>query len=93
MVFKKSIHNIRNSVIRQIFEGVRVKNLEATYDFSKAFYSILRGKMKQILAYSLPKETVAAIMMLYKNTKVKVCSPDGDTDFLILSQVYFKEIH
>ena len=36
--------------------------------------------MEQILlAYSLPKETVAAIMMLYKNTKVKVRSPDGDT--------------
>ena len=27
------------------------------------------------------KETVAAIMMLYKDTKVKVCSPDGDTDY------------
>ena len=37
--------------------------------------------MEQILlAYGLPKETVAAIMMLYRNTKVKVCSPDGDTD-------------
>ena len=37
--------------------------------------------MEQILlAYSLPKETVAAIMRLYKNTKVKVCSLDGDTD-------------
>ena len=37
--------------------------------------------MEQILlAYGLPKETVTAIMMLYKNTKVKVCSPDGDTD-------------
>ena len=38
--------------------------------------------MEQILlAYSLPKETVAAIMMLYRNTKVKVRSPDGDTDY------------
>ena len=38
--------------------------------------------MKQILlVYGLPKETVTAIMMLNKNTKVKVCSPDGDTDF------------
>ena len=38
--------------------------------------------MEQILlAYSLPKETVAAIMMLYRNTKVKVHSPDGDTDY------------
>ena len=38
--------------------------------------------MEQILlVYSLPKETTAAIMMLYKNTKVKVHSQDGDTDF------------
>ena len=38
--------------------------------------------MEQILlAHNLPKETVAAIMMLYRNTKVKVCSPDGDTDY------------
>ena len=28
-----------------------------------------------------PKETVVSIMMLHKNTKVKVRSPDGDTDF------------
>ena len=38
--------------------------------------------MEQILlAYSLPKETIAAIMMPYRNTKVKVRSPDGDTDY------------
>ena len=38
--------------------------------------------MEQILlAYSLPKENVADIMRLYRNTKVKVCSPDGDTDY------------
>ena len=34
-----------------------------------------------LLAYGFPKETVAVIMMLYKNTKVKVRSPDGDTDY------------
>ena len=51
-------------------------------DFTKAFDSIHRGKMEQIiLAYSLPKETVAAIIMLYRNTKEKVRSPDGDTDY------------
>ena len=39
--------------------------------------------MEQIvLAYGFPKETVAAIMMLYKNTKVKVHSPDGDADYI-----------
>ena len=56
-------------------EGVCAKKLEATLLFVD---SIHRGKMEQILlTYGLPKETVTAIMMLYKNTKVK--SPDGDT--------------
>ena len=51
-------------------------------DFSKAFDSIHREKMEQILfAYGLPKETVAAIMMLYRNMKVKVHSLDGDTNY------------
>ena len=71
--------------ICRILEGVQAKNLQATLlfvDFTKAFNSIHRGKMEQILlAYSLPKETIAAITILYKNTKVKVCSPDGDTEY------------
>ena len=71
--------------IRRILEGVRAKNLQATLlsvDFTKAFDSIHRGKMELILlAYGLPKETVAAIMILYKNTKVKVRSPDRDTEY------------
>ena len=38
--------------------------------------------MEQILlAYGLPKETVATITILYRNTKVKVRSPDGDTEY------------
>ena len=38
--------------------------------------------MEQILlAYGLPKETVLATMMQYKNTKVKVHSPNGDTGY------------
>ena len=71
--------------IRRILEGVRAKNLQATLlfvDFTKAFDSIHSGKMEQILlAYGLPEETVAAIMILYRNTKVKVRSPDGDTEY------------
>ena len=70
--------------IRRIL-GVRAKKFETTHlfiDFSKAFVSKHRGKMEQILfAYDLPKEIVAAIIMLYQNTKVNVCSPDGDTDY------------
>ena len=34
-----------------------------------------------ILAYGLPRETVVAIIMLYKNKKVKVRLPEGDTGF------------
>ena len=38
--------------------------------------------MEQILlAYGLPKETVAAITILYRNPKVKVRSPDRDTEY------------
>ena len=34
-----------------------------------------------LLADSLPKETLAAITILYRNTKVKIHSPDGDTKY------------
>ena len=41
-----------------------------------------RHEYEQILlAYHLAKETVAAITILYRNTKVKVRSPDGDTEY------------
>ena len=33
-----------------------------------------------LLAYGFPKEAVAAILILYKNTKVNVCSLDENTD-------------
>ena len=47
--------------------------------------SLYKGKMKQILlAYDVPKETVAAIMMLYKNTKLKVRKLYGGTDFFVI---------
>ena len=74
--------------ICQILEGVRAKNLEASnffVDFSKGFNSINKRKMEPILlAYCLPKETVTAIMIRYKNWKVKVCSLDEDTDFFYI---------
>ena len=84
-------------MIRQILGG-HAKNLEATLlfvDFPKTFDSIHRGKMKQIfLAYGLPKETVTAIMMLYKNTKVKIHLPNEDTQTsLTLLLVFCKGLH
>ena len=60
--------------IRRILEGVCAKNLESTILF------VNFSNMDQILlAYGLTKETVAAIMVLYKNMKVKVHSLDGGT--------------
>ena len=39
--------------------------------------------MQQILlAYGLPKETIAPITILYRNTKMKVRSADGDTEYV-----------
>ena len=67
--------------IRRILEGVWAKSILATLlfvDFTKAFDSIHRGKMEQIL---LPKETVAAITILYRNTNVRVRSQDGVTEY------------
>ena len=61
------------------------KKLEATVlfvDFAKASDFTHRRKMEQILhAYGLPKEIITTIMMLYRNTKVKVRSSDGNTDY------------
>ena len=61
--------------ILQILEGVRAKNLQATIlfvNFIKAFDSIHRGKMEQILlGYSLPEETIAVIMILFTNPSTR----------------------
>ena len=71
--------------IRRILDGVRADNLPAVLlfiDFSKAFDSIHRGKMRDILiAYGIPQETVNAITMLYQDTCSVVRSPDGNTEF------------
>ena len=52
-------------------------------DFSKEFDFIHRGKKEQILqVYGLSKETVSAIMRLYKNTNAMVHSLDSDTNLI-----------
>ena len=77
----KSIHDITNFNYSSNSRRCTWKNLDAIILFVN-FESTHLGKMEQILlTYGLPKETVAAIMRLYKNTIVKVCSPDGDTDY------------
>ena len=52
--------------------NVLFNNLTIFINFTKAFDSIHGGKMEQILlVYGIPKETIAAIMILYKNTGEK----------------------
>ena len=43
--------------------------------------------VSQNLKIGLPKETVTAIAILYKITKVKIRSPDGDTYFYDIVRV------
>ena len=63
------------------------KKLEATIlfvDFTKAltpFTEEIWSKFYSPTANPPPNKNVAAIVMLYRNTKVKVRSPDGDTDY------------
>ena len=78
--------------LRRIIEGIRSNNLPAIItfiDFKKAFDTIHRGRMLQILkAYGVPDQLTNAIADIYKDTKAKVISPDGETEvFEILAGV------
>ena len=71
--------------IRRLLEGVKSKNLPLTLPFinlSKDFNTINLKEMKKILLkYGLLEETVSVIMMLYKNIRSMILSPDGDIPF------------
>ncbi|XP_072178317.1 uncharacterized protein [Diadema setosum] len=71
--------------LRKILEGVRDRSLPAVItfmDFKKAFDSIHRGKLLEILnAYGIPEKLVRAIDVIYSKTHAKVCSPDGETEY------------
>ena len=72
--------------LRRIIEAIRARNLPAVItfiDFRKAFDSINRRKMLQILkAYGIPTRWVDAIGKTYEETRANILSPDGETEFL-----------
>ena len=71
--------------VRRIIKGIKARQVPVTLlfvDFSKGFESFHREKMeKTLLGYGIPKEIVTAMKILYRNTKLMVRSPDGDTEF------------
>ena len=50
-------------------------------NFQKIWIHTLMEDVAYGLTYGLPKENVTAIIVVYKNTKIKVRAPDEDTDF------------
>ena len=69
---------------------MKERNLKAVItfvDFRKAFDSIHRRKLFNILqAYGVPEKLVQAISVTYSNTRAKVCSPDGETDYFMIQR-------
>ena len=70
--------------LRRIIEEITLCNKTAALifvDFSKAFDSVNREKMFEILGlYGIPTEIIDAIKVLYSNTRSSVLTPDGETD-------------
>ena len=70
--------------LRRIIEEITNCNKEAVFifvDFSKAFDSIDRNKMFDILAlYGIPQPIIEAIRVLYTNTSSTILTPDGETE-------------
>ena len=70
-----------SSTLSQILCLCRIIDLALVFvDFSKAFDSIDRNKMFEILKlYGIPDKIIAAIKVFYTNTVSTVLSPDGET--------------
>ena len=62
-------------------------------DSKKAFDSVHRGRMLQILlAYDIPEKLINVIGLLYQGTKAKVITRDGETDFFEIEAGVLQEI-
>ena len=69
--------------LRRIIEETRNHQKEAAIifiDFKKAFYSVDRNTLFQILhAYGIPEKIVKAIQIMYVNTYVVILTPEWET--------------
>ena len=78
--------------LRRIIEETKYGNLDVALifvDFSKAFDSVDRTKMFEILElYGIPVQIIEAIKVLYTCTSSTILTPDGETSpFLIESGI------
>ena len=69
--------------LRRIIEESNYANLDLALifvDFSKAFDSIDRDNMSEILGlFGIPKVIIEAIKVLYTDTTATILTPDGET--------------
>ena len=92
-IFRKNQNGFREGrstigqvlTLKRIIEEVQNNNITTVLDFinfRKAFDSISRDKLFQILAaYGIPEIIVKAIKAAYTNTTAQVVTSDGNTDF------------
>ena len=68
-----------------LIEGIRDRNLSAIIifsDFKKVFDTISRDKLiNNLQVYGVPERLIRAIEVMYADTKAKVLSQDGQTEF------------
>ena len=83
--------------LRRLIEESNLSDLDLALvfvDFSKAFDSVDRSKMFEILKlYGIPDQIIAAIKVMYTGTSSTVLSADGEHHHFLYSQVFSKEIH
>ena len=69
--------------LRRLIEEANYNNLESAFifvDFSKAFDSVDRSKMFEILNhYGIPDQIIEAIKALYTDTTATILTPDGES--------------
>ena len=83
--------------LRRLIEESNLSELDLALvfvDFSKAFNSVDKSKMFQILKlYGIADQIIAAIKVMYIGTSSTAMSSVGETPSFPYSQVLSKEIH